>query len=219
MNSPKTILIGHSSTLLCEILKEALEHRNYRVLSFTNSGVELEKKRRLLQPDILITCNLLEGLSGIEVIEGMQKSFCSPKCLFMSNEPNEVQAVYQRLNVEAHVPSFVNMSEFFYALQEVSEGRKYISPKIEKMFYQIPAHKIVSVIDSALLQVLTPREIEIMQALANSFTTPQIASRLFISTATVNNHRANIMQKLSIKGRNQLMGIAIALKPYYAIAA
>ena len=219
MNNSQTILIGHRSTLLCEVLREALEHRQYNVVSYTTSGADFQKKRMLFQPDILVISNSLEGMSGIEVIKEMQQANSATKCLFMSQDVNEAQTVFHNLIVEGHIPTYVSMSEFFYALQEVSVGRKYTSPTIEKMFYQTPDNESVSVTDATLLKALTRPEIEIMQALANSFTTPQIASRLFISTATVNNHRANIMQKLDIKGRNQLMGIAIALKPYYSWVA
>jgi two-component system OmpR family response regulator len=215
-NTPSTIHIAHRSTLLCEVLREALENRSYRVLGFSTTGADTLAKLNLYVPDILIISNVLEGISGIEIAERAQQK--NNACIFMSDDAAEAQAVNHRLKVTAHLPTYVSMSELFYTIHEVANDRRYISPVIERYLSQ-PAHMAAVSADASVLQVLTTREIEIMQALAESYTTPQIAEKLFISHATVNNHRANIMQKLELKGRNQLMSVAIALRPFYKSAA
>lgn len=216
MNTPTTIQIAHRSTLLCEVLREALEHRGYQVLGYTTTGPETLKKFNTTRPRLLIISNTLAEISGIEIAERVENDFS--QCLFLSQDAAEAQAVNERIKTAGHLPAFVSMSELFYAIQEIVSGREYTSKVIEG-YISSTINATLTKGDAAFLQVLTPREIEVMRALAESYTTPQIADKLFISNATVNNHRANIMQKLELKGRNQLMSVAIALRPFYKSAA
>ena len=216
MNSAATIQIALRSTLMCEVLREALQHRGYEVLSYATSGKEIISKYKAQQPKVLIISNILEGMSGIDIAE--QLNHKSSNYVFLSENAAEAQAVNNRIQVASHLPIQVRMSEFFYALQEAVSGRQYISPSIQQLLEQPESHLSMSN-NSEFLQNLTARELDIMKELAHSYTTPQIAERLQISTATVNNHRANIMNKLNLKGRNQLMTLAIALRPFYSKAA
>ncbi|MFT4734522.1 MAG: DNA-binding NarL/FixJ family response regulator [Algoriphagus sp.] len=214
------ILILHSSNLICEILRESLEQRGYSVKSYATSGEEGLNKVRIHKFDLIIVSNSMPGISGLEVLRRLKDSGINTKIIFLSQNSNESNLVLRFLDVDGHIHTYDSMSELFFALQEVTGGRKYMSSSIEREINTLSKEELESAeFDTTVLESLTPREIQIMELLSESNTTPQIAQQFLISPATVNNHRANIMNKLNLKGRNQLIGVAISLKPFYKASA
>ncbi|AWV99522.1 response regulator transcription factor [Arcticibacterium luteifluviistationis] len=212
---PKVLLI-HRSTLICEVLRESLEQREYDVVSYATSGEDALKNTSKYKPDVIIVSNYLSDYSGLEIVNQLNKESFKGSFIFLSQSATDARLVHQKLNVAGHIHTFDGMSELFFALQEIRSGRQYTSQSVKKEISKSYKEETDSIqMDTAILKSLTPRELQIMQALADSNTTPQIAKQFLISPATVNNHRANIMHKLKLRGRNQLIGVAISLKPFY----
>jgi DNA-binding NarL/FixJ family response regulator len=210
------ILLIHRSNLICEVLRESLEQRGYDVISYATSGQDGLNKIARYKPKIIIISNSLPEISGLEIVERLNSENFQGKIIFLSQNTSEACSVTKILQVDGHIHTYDGMSELFFALLEVNAGRKYISSSVEKEVSKLSKEDLDSAqLDTTIFKVLTPREIQIMQALSDSNTTPQIAKQFLISPATVNNHRANIMHKLNLKGRNQLIGVAISLKPFY----
>ncbi len=219
MNIFSKVLVVNRSKLFCETLSESLENRKIRVVSYATNGIQAIEQVDLIKPDLLIIQNALPEKSGYEVLRYVKHIYPDTKCLFMSLSSSEAIAVQEEFSLEGHVDRTSSMSELFFAIHEIAAGRTYISPEVKKAVLKGDPETTSSSADASVLGSLTDREKEILQALAESFTTPQIAQRFLISPATVNNHRANIMHKLNIKGRNQLLKLAISLKPYYRVAS
>lgn len=212
---PKVLLI-HRSTLICEVLRESIEQRGYEVISYSTSGEDAINKTLKYKPDVVILSNSLTDYSGVEIVNNLNKESFKGSFIFLSQTSKDARLVYQKLNVAGHIHTFDGMSELFFALQEIRSGRQYTSQSVKREINKSFVEEVDSIqMDTSILKSLTPREVQIMQALADSNTTPQIAKQFLISPATVNNHRANIMNKLNLRGRNQLIGVAISLKPFY----
>lgn len=211
-----SVIIACRNTFLCEVLREALQSRHYKVRAYATTGEDALKAVIDNQPDIVIISNDLPNMSGIDVMNEAREKGVECKYLLLSQNADEVQFLQKDNGVQGHIHSWVNMSEFFYCLQEIASGRNYTSNIIEKFINEVRSEDGSFRYDPTVLKSLTPREKEIMQALSKSYTTPKIAALFFISTATVNNHRAKIMEKLNIRGRNQLLSLAFSLRPHYA---
>ncbi len=216
MQNHISVIIACRSTFLCEVLREALQSRQYKVKAYATTGEDALKAVIENQPDIVIISNDLPNMSGIDVLNKARERGVECKSLLLSQNVEEVQLLRPKDEVQGHIHSWVNMSEFFYCLQEIASGRNYTSNVIEKFVNEVRSDNESFRYDPTVLKSLTPREKEIMQALSKSYTTPKIAALFFISTATVNNHRAKIMEKLNIRGRNQLLSLAFSLRPHYA---
>ncbi len=93
--------------------------------------------------------------------------------------------------------------ELIAAIQAISRGEMYIHPAITRLLFPDRSPSINLQKDG--LQSLTPREVEIMGYLAGGYTNRQIAERLFLSVRTVESHRANILDKLGLKNRVELV--------------
>jgi len=98
-------------------------------------------------------------------------------------------------------------------LEAVSKGEYFldssISHKVVKKLMQFPAKE--AKITDARYETLTPREQQVMRLLAEGLSAKKIAQKLFISPKTVENHRANIMNKLSIHSTMELVRYAVRL--------
>jgi len=100
--------------------------------------------------------------------------------------------------------------ELFSAIEKVRQDKTYISPyfseEVVDDLVQMGKGNTKSVFD---IDPLTPREREVLKLIAEGKSSREIANLLFISVFTVNNHRASIMEKLSLKKATDLVKYAI----------
>jgi DNA-binding NarL/FixJ family response regulator len=87
-------------------------------------------------------------------------------------------------------------------------GRRYLSPRISERAIQVYIEN-VDLEHGSATDPLTEREREVLQLAAEGMSNPTIASKLFISTRTVETHRANLMRKLGLHGQADLIRYAI----------
>ena len=96
--------------------------------------------------------------------------------------------------------------EVVEAIREVLAGRKYVSPKLMDPLIVDYAQRLA---DGAEPPSLSSREREILQLIAEGKATKQIADQLNVTSATVGNHRQNILKKLGLNGVAELTKYAI----------
>jgi DNA-binding NarL/FixJ family response regulator len=148
-----------------------------------------------LKPDLLVLDAKLPGLNGVELLRRIAKSLPSMRVLVFSGQENAV-VVRQMLDAGAHgfVEKTAGFAEFKRGLITISQGGTYFGPAIANLL-PIAAGNPDSG-DSP--DLLTSREREVMQLVAEGHSTKGIASKLGISAKTVDNHRTNLMRKLDI---------------------
>ena len=146
--------------------------------------------------------------SGLDF--ALQLRTCSPQTrviiLSMSEEPGDIGAAIQ-LGVAGYVSKYQDAQDISKAIVEVmrDSSRPYLSQEILRAFASgIEPGKTVEA-----LKQLTPREIEILKLIAQEHNTAQIADKLFISEATVDTHRRNLIQKLGVRSIVGLANFAI----------
>ena len=99
--------------------------------------------------------------------------------------------------------------ELANAVRAVAEGRSYLSPQIHDVLvnhYSANSSKN----EDSLLSILTPREREVLQLVAEGVKSEDIADRLFVTVKTISSHRTAIMKKLSVKSVAELTRLAIS---------
>jgi DNA-binding NarL/FixJ family response regulator len=214
MSSLQSILIAHANNLLCDALGEVLKAKGYVVQALTTDGTEAIRLINNHQPSVVILSNELNGVSGIQVATELISNQFSGKFIMLSKDQTEARVVTEKIAPAGHLHRWVSLNEFVYCLHVVLGDETYCTAIIERFLSADAVQTEGIYYDSSVLKELTPREIDILEALSHSYTTPKIAELFSISTATVNNHRASIMEKLNIKGRNKLLSAALSLRPY-----
>ncbi len=191
-------------------LKALLEReRDFQIVGETGSGVDALNALDEHPVDVLLLDISIPGLPGPRVAEAALRKF--PKLgivvLTMHEDEYYLQELL-RIGVRGYVLKKSSDQELVHAINAVARGESYIDPTL--------AHLVISPYvgrttpkKSDRVSLLTQREQEVCQLLAYGYTNTQVAERLFISERTVETHRNNIMGKLELKTRAELVRFAI----------
>ena len=159
-------------------------------------------------PDLVLMDVSMAGLNGLEAAAQIVKEYPQVRVLMLSAHANE-DYVKQALRAGAagYLLKHAAISELELALQAVARGETYLSPAVSK---QVIADYVRRVGDETnLLELLTPRQREILQLIAEGHSTKEIARILHVSVKTVETHRTQLMERLDIHGIAGLVRYAI----------
>ena len=181
---------------------------NVRVESESGDGKEALELVRRLEPDVLLLDITLPGLNGLEVAARIKKLGLATRVLMLSMHagPDYVARAIQSGAVGYLVKDSA-VDELSDALGAVLMGRTYFCRAIDREVVQ----GFLSAGDATAgeLAVLTPRQREILQLVAEGSSTRDIAERLHVSVQTVETHRAQLMARLGIYDVPGLVRFAI----------
>ncbi|OEC03558.1 chemotaxis protein CheY [Lysinibacillus sphaericus] len=158
---------------------------------------------------ILMDISIPNGLDGFTATKEIKKNLPDTKIIMLTMH-NEIAYIQQAMEVGADGYILKNSQggEMYEAIQSVYTGRRYYEvglPKgqLEKLFKKKGKNNA---------DILSTREQEIVRLTILGFTNMQISEKLFISAKTVENHKANIMQKLNLKSKAELIQYGITNK-------
>jgi DNA-binding NarL/FixJ family response regulator len=150
------------------------------------------------QPDVVLLDITMPGLNGLQALARMTRDFPHVRVIILS-EKHEDEYVWQALKsgAKGYLPKGAPAAELQAALKSVVGGEIYLSREISSRFLkQFPLQQIAR--SKSPLEQLTSRQREILQLLAESHTTKDIASILRVDAKTVEYHRAKLMARLNI---------------------
>lgn len=202
------ILIADDHGVMRAGLRAILEDEpSIEVVGEAASGEEVLQKSKVLQPDIILLDIGMPGIDGIEVARRLSKSSNQAKILILSiYEDESLLREAIRAGASGYIVKKAAGDELLDAIQAVSRGYMYIHPSITRMLVRDLSPELDS--GKSALEALTPRELEIMSYIIRGFTNRQIAETLFISSRTVEGHRASLFSKLGMKNRVELVEFA-----------
>lgn len=202
------ILLVDDHQMVREGLRAILERdRSVSVVGEAGSGREAVRLAQELNPDVVVMDVAMSDMNGIEATR--QILSLSPRsrvvALSSHSDPRYVKAILEA-GGSGYVLKANAYDQLLRAVQAASQGQKYLCTEVT-----------AGVVDSALarglpgsaFEILGAREREVLQLLAEGSTSGQIASRLHVSTSTVETHRRNIMKKLDLHSVAELTKYAI----------
>lgn len=186
--------------------------REITVVGEAESGQKTLKKVEQLKPDVIILDVGMPGLNGIEVAKRIRKLLPETKILFLSMHA-DIFFTMEALKAGAlgYILKEDSFSQLVEAIKVVSTGKIFLSPVLEEPVMK-GLLQIARKSDDESSNVLTEREKEILQLIAEGMTNQNIAESLCISVSTVDTHRKNIMNKLGIHSVAGLVKYAIKHK-------
>lgn len=194
-----TIILADDHTIVRQGLRALLEaERDMKVVGEAETGRQAVQLTKKLQPDVVIMDIAMPVLNGIQASRQIRKLNTSTKVLILSMYRDDE---YVRQAIQAGVAGYLikqtAANELLTAIREVKKGHAFFSPLISKLLidqYREAFEKHRAKKEN----ILTPRELEVLQLIAEGRSNKQIAGELSISIKTVEKHRQQIMQKLSI---------------------
>lgn len=201
--------------IFCEMLREALQNRQYyATFCYPFDIIKMTDFINPRQSTYIIGPHF-SSEEQMQVIDSISHEACQSLVLIARSQEVVNHAQQALVRLQGLLGNTVSMSELFFCLQELRDERPYVSPRLAELpsspVRQFKADEVRA--KTALAQTLTKREKEILFNVSLARSTNQIAETLFISPVTVNNHKANIREKLGVKGEHRLLYYALMLKP------
>ncbi|MBA4368584.1 MAG: DNA-binding response regulator [Desulfobacterium sp.] len=212
MKQKKSILIVDDHPLFREGLKSMLERdRRFAIAGEAGTGQDGLAMAKKIQPDMILIDVSLPDMSGIHLIYDIRKALPDIHIIIVSMH-SKVDYIAEAFKAGAtgYVSKDSASDMLLQGIEKVSKGEFFmdssLSHKVIERLTKLPVRE--TRISGNDYSSLTPREQEIMRMLAEGTSPKETASKLCISPKTVENHRANIMKKLNLKGTMELVRYA-----------
>jgi len=204
----KTVAVIEDQTAVREMVSQAiLNEDEFKVVLECGDGLAGCEQCLELKPDFVILDVMLPNLNGTEILRRFSKDLPETRVLIFSGyqSPGLVRELL-RAGAHGFVEKSAPLSELKKGIEIVSSGGSYFGPEVALLLRDAMADPKSS--DSGI-NILTKREREILQLIAESNSTRQIAQKLNISVKTAENHRTNLMRKLDLHDVASLTRYAI----------
>ena len=199
--SKTRVLLVDDHTIVRQGLKALLDFQDgIEVVGEAEDGRQAIEKAKQLFPDIIVIDITMPNLNGIEATRQMKKINPEMKVLVLTVHDNE-EYVHQILQAGAsgYLLKESAVSDLISAINAVKKGDIFLSPSVSKVIVKdYIRHTEGELGDFDSLNILTSREREVLQLIAEGHTNKEVAKVLKISNKTVDSHRSHIMEKLHI---------------------
>ncbi len=196
------VVVADDHPMVLEGMSAMLAQIEFAQIAGTaGNAYEAMQQIKLTSPDIVITDINMPEISGIELALKIRKEFPAVKIIAMSTfkERSYISQMIQN-GASGYLVKSASREEIEEAILSVYEGKLYMSLDVSS-----------SAADKQELPntpILSSREKEVLVLIADGFTNPQIAGKLFISLHTVDSHRKNLLTKFSVNNTANLIRLA-----------
>lgn len=207
---PYRIVLADDHAIVRQGLKRMIEEEpSLTVIGEPSDGIQLLSLLKILDADLVILDISMPNLRGIEATREIKRVFPGLKVLILTMYKDE-ELLHQAISSGANGYMLKEDSdkELYHAIEKVRRGGIYISPRLSQELSISSAQTVLNLFPPPS-ERLTKRETEVLRLIAGGKSSKEIATLLFISIRTVQNHRANIMSKLGIKKAADLIRYAI----------
>jgi DNA-binding NarL/FixJ family response regulator len=196
--TPTRIMLADDHLLVRAGLKKLLESTpDVEVVGEANDGLTLVTLAAQLQPDVVLMDIAMPGLNGLEATARLLKTLPQTRVVILSMHQNE-EYVRQALRYGAagYLLKDAAPAELEHAINAVLRGETYLSPAVSKGVLSDYVQRLRG--DEQPGELLTSRQREVLQLVAEGHSTKEIARRLDLSIKTVDTHRSQLMKQLDI---------------------
>jgi len=206
MEKIKIVLVDDHRMFRDGVKSVLSDEENIEIIGEFGHAKDLYDLLNSKQPDLIITDISMPDISGIEIAKYVSENYPKIKLLILSMHSNE-EFITKSLNAGAHgyLPKDTSMNELLEAINTIHRGDNYFNKNISDTILK----SIINKSKEETSKTLTKREKEIISLVVDGFSNKEIADKLCISIRTVDSHKNNIMQKLSLKSSVELVKYAI----------
>jgi two-component system response regulator NreC len=183
------------------------------VVGEAGSGGEVVEKAAELRPDIILMDIGMPGISSFEATRQIKKARPDTKVLFLTMYDDEDYLVEgMEVGANGYVLKDSPGVQLLAAIRDICRGGSYLSPRMLSQLVDDFRSRVRSATRTPRFATLTTREREVLKMLAEGLSVKEIAGDLNLSVKTVEAHKFNLMRKLDIHNKAQLVQYAIQKK-------
>ncbi len=179
-----------------------------KVIAEASNGLEASQLLEQIHPDVAVLDVQMPNMNGIELTRWIREHHLPVGILVLSAYDDEpyIQAVLQA-GANGYVLKTAELQEILEAIRDVYQGKSVLDTTLtQKLFNRIASKPIQDE-----LEALTERELQVLKLAGKGFTNKAIGLQLHISDRTVQNHLANIFQKMNAESRTEAVMRAVSL--------
>lgn len=205
------IVLADDHTVVRSGLRALLErHQNFEVVGEAENGRDVVTLCASLRPDIVVMDVGMPLLNGIEAAAALLKQSPSTGVIVLSMYSDESYVMRAlKAGARGYLLKDSAAPDLLSAIDAVSNGRSFFSPSIRALLAEDYVRVLRQKGEVDSYELLSPREREILQLLAEGKTNKEVAATLFISPYTVETHRGNILEKLGLHSAAELILYAV----------
>lgn len=205
------LLIVDDHTIVREGLRSLLELAgDMEIAGEASNGREGLEQVEKIHPNVVLIDIAMPIMGGLEAIRRIRKKFPEIKILVLT-QYDDKEHVFPAIQAGANgfISKAAASSELTAGIRAVFSGGSYLSPSIAKLFVEDYKHEAAARVRCDPYEQLTDRERDVLILVAEGHTTQEIADTLVISPKTVEGHKRNLMVKLDITNRIDLVKYAV----------
>jgi DNA-binding NarL/FixJ family response regulator len=204
MNRPR-LLLADDHRIVVEGLRSILAVE-YDLVGIVDNGRELVEAAKRLGPDVIVADIAMPQLNGLEAVAQLRNEGCQAKVVFLTMHKDTTYAAKAlEIGASGYVLKHYASTELLTALRAALLGQTYVTNDIAEGLRRAAATRTASLGTTSL----TPRQREVLQLFAEGHSAKQVATVLHISTRTAENHKARIMDQLSLTTTTELVQYAL----------
>ena len=211
MKKPIRIVLADDHTVIRQGLRLLLERQpGFVIVAEAADGRQAVEIAESQKPDVVVLDIAMPNLNGIEAARQISSRVPSAAIAILSMHADEsylLQAL--KVGARAYLLKDSADTDLIAAIHAVTERKAFFSPAISRMLADEYVHQLQERGAQDSYELLTPREREVLQLLAEGKSNKEVAALLGLSPYTVESHRGNIMQKLNLRGIPELILYAV----------
>ncbi|MDX2181354.1 MAG: response regulator transcription factor [Bryobacteraceae bacterium] len=208
------ILLADDHQLFRQGIKTLLNaEADLSVVGEASNGSEAIERAAELRPDVVVMDVSMPGMSCFEATRQIRKARPETKILFLTMYDDEDYLVESmEVGASGYVLKDSPAPQLSTAVRDVNRGGSYLSPRMLSQLVDDFRSRVKTQTRTPRFATLTPREREVLKLLAEGNSVKEIAQDLNLAVKTVEAHKFNLMRKLDIHNKAQLVQYAIQKK-------
>jgi DNA-binding NarL/FixJ family response regulator len=205
------ILIADDHTLVRQGLRKILEAQpGWEVVAEAGDGREAVQQAIQLRPDVVILDLAMPRLNGVEAVQQIERRAPGVRVLVLSMYADEAYVTRAvRAGAAGYLLKDSADTDLIRAVTAVAQGKSFFSPTVARIILDEYGRQLAAKGVTDRFDTLSEREREVFQLIAEGYTNKEVADLLHISPATVETHRAHIMEKLDLHSTAELVLCAV----------
>ncbi len=203
---PPSVMLVDDHTMLRQGLRRSLETEGIPVIAEASNGEDAIKLALETKPDVVLMDVSMPQIDGIEATRRLVQADNRQRVVILTMHiDREVIERAMKAGAVGYMTKDSTVKEVVMAIKLAANGDRILSPRLAEVMLQEAKHP------GEQLSLLSPREEELLQHIADGLATSEVANTMYISQKTVKNHLASIYEKLQARDRTQAVLMAVKM--------